>query len=137
MYENLTQHIPKLQNARFGEWVVDTQNDGTAEHPIHMPYVNYSDAVHSFQEDFYQFVMDSRNIELRQYQEILEENGIKWDFNSMNSADVSTLADRCVLALILGAIRADRFSEGVLLRFLEVGAIQKWLKRLKAIDEAL
>ncbi|MGI6010974.1 MAG: DUF6508 domain-containing protein [Ruminococcus sp.] len=35
----------------------------------------------------------------------------------------------------MGAIRADRFSEGALLYFFETGIITKWLNRLKEIDE--
>ena len=34
MYENLTKNIPEHQDARFGEWVNDTQNDGTAEYSL-------------------------------------------------------------------------------------------------------
>jgi hypothetical protein len=37
--------------------------------------------------------------------------------------------------LLMGAIRADRFSEGALLYFFETGTITKWLNRLKEIDE--
>ena len=136
MYERLTKHIPNLHEGSFGEWVIDTQNDGSAEHPIHLPYVDYSDGVLSFLHDFSQFMTDHREIDLSVYQNILEENGIKWDFDSMNNADVSSLGGLSILALILGAIRADRFSEGALLHFLESGAIVRWLERLKAIDEA-
>ena len=137
MYEYLTKHIPNLQEGGFGEWVIDTQNDGSAEHPIHLPFVDYSEAVNSFWKDFYQFLMDNSDIDLSNYQKILEENGIKWDFDSMNNVDVSSLGGICVLGLILGAIRTDRSSEGAFLQFLESGAIVRWLKRLKAIDEAL
>ncbi len=137
MYKGLTKHIPKLQEGIFGEWVIDTQNDGSAEHPIQMPYVNYSEAVNLVLKDFYQFLTDHSKIDLSNYQKILEENGIKWDFDSMNNADVSNLEDLCVLALILGAIRADRFNEGVLLRFLESGAVVRWLERLKAMGDIL
>lgn len=137
MYASITKHIPKLQEGSFGEWVIDTHNDGTAKHPKQMSFVNYSEAVDSFWKDFYQFMKDNSDIDLSNYQKILEENGIKWDFNSMNNANVSSLGELCVLALILGAIRADRFSEGALLHFLESGAVVRWLERLKAIDEVL
>ena len=39
-----------------------------------------------------------------------------------------------MLALILGAFRAERFCGGALKSFLEKGCIQKWLKRLEEID---
>ena len=134
MYESLTKHISSPQEGDFGEWVIDTQHDGSLEHPIQMPYVNYSEAVNLFLKDFYQFLTDHSNIDLSNYQNILEKNGIKWNFDSMNNVDVVSLGELCVLALILGAIRADRFNEGVLLRFLESGAIVRWLERLKATD---
>lgn len=41
---------------------------------------------------------------------------------------------RTVLALLIGAIRADRFCEGALLGFMKSGAIQRWLGRLKELD---
>lgn len=40
-----------------------------------------------------------------------------------------------VLALILGAIRAERFCSGALNSFLEQGCIDKWLTRLKEIEK--
>ena len=53
----------------------------------------------------------------------------------MSKADVTDMSSRTVMALILGAIRADRFVEGTLLKFLDEGHIMKWLLRLKRIDE--
>lgn len=86
---------------------------------------------------FHQFMSDYSDINFRDYQKILEENGIEWDFNSMNDADVSSLGELCVLALLMGVIRADRFCEGAFLHFLESGAVERWLLRLKEIDETL
>ena len=66
---------------------------------------------------------------------ILFENGIEWSIVSMSEVDTSTLDGKCITALLMGAIRADRFSEGALLYFFETGTITKWLNRLKEIDE--
>ncbi|MBQ7614370.1 MAG: hypothetical protein IJU77_04950 [Butyrivibrio sp.] len=52
----------------------------------------------------------------------------------MEAADVSKLDTQAVLALLLGAIRAERFCDGALLGLLESGAILRWLKRLQEID---
>lgn len=52
----------------------------------------------------------------------------------MRNIDVDTLNEQCILALIMGVIRADRFSEGTLLSFFKDGYILKWLQRLKEID---
>ena len=52
----------------------------------------------------------------------------------MSEADVSKLDAQCVMALIVGAVRAERFCDGALLGFFKDGSIQKWLTRLKEID---
>ena len=52
----------------------------------------------------------------------------------MENASVDDLDAQCVLALILGAIRADRFYSGIFLHFLKCGAILRWLERLEEID---
>ena len=53
----------------------------------------------------------------------------------MKNADVSSLDGKTVVALLVGAIRAERFCDGALLDFFEDGSIVKWLSRLKEIDE--
>lgn len=69
-----------------------------------------------------------------QYQDVLEKSGIKWEWNSMVSADPSSLDGQTVACLILAAYRADRFSEGIILRFERGGYLYRWLKRLEEID---
>lgn len=54
----------------------------------------------------------------------------------MSIADVSELDGRTVIALLVGAMRADRFSDGAFLGFCKNGSIIRWLERLKAIDES-
>ena len=134
MFEELTAYIPKLQERQFGEWIVDTKNDGSPEHPIQFPFVNFNNTVTAFVEVVYRFVDTHLPMDLRSYSAILEEAGLKWDYNVMSNADVTGLTGRTVMALILGAIRADRFCEGTLLSFFNEGHIIKWLKRLKQID---
>ena len=50
------------------------------------------------------------------------------------TSDVSSLDAQCVMALVMGVIRADRFFEGTLLDFLKDGSICKWLRRLDEIE---
>jgi len=52
----------------------------------------------------------------------------------MKNADVSDLNAQCVLALIMGAVRAERFCDGALLDFFKSGCILKWLERLNSIE---
>lgn len=116
-FERLTNYIPKLEGDHFGKWVVDKENDGSSERPIHMPYVDYSAIIYSFVHDFYNIEKENSDLKLNYYQDILNENNIDWSSESMVKANVSELNAQAVLALIMGVIRADRFSEGTLLEF--------------------
>ena len=44
-FEKLTKYIPLLDQTEIGNWVIDTENDGTIEHPIQFPFVAYSRAI--------------------------------------------------------------------------------------------
>lgn len=133
-FDILVKYIPMIQADSFGEWVIDKENDGTPEHPIQMPFVNYSEMVDKFIDDIYSFEEGNQDMEMTRYRDILKDNGLEWDFESMKNADVSNLDAKCVLALIMGAIRADRFSEGTLLSFFKNGCILNWLERLRNIE---
>ncbi len=111
MYENLTSFIPRLQNEQIG-----------------ILSYEYADTV-------YQFVDTHESMGLNRYGEILEKSGIKWASGPMLKADVTNLDGETVMALIVGILRADRFSEGIFKEFLENGCMSKWLERLKQIDE--
>ena len=76
-------------------------------------------------------------MKLTRYGDILGEANIKWDAQSMKYADVSALDGRTVMALLVGAVRAERFCDGAFLAFCEDSNIAKWLQRLKELDEEL
>ena len=124
-----------IENDNFGEWIIDRKNKGTLENPIQMPYITYSNMVDHFIEDVYDFVSKHPEYELNRYYDILETNNIKWEKESMQNTDVSSLDGKCVVALLVGTVRAERFCDGVLLSFFKSGVIKKWLLRLKEIDE--
>ena len=134
MYESLTRMIPGLIE-EYGTLIVDNESKGTMDDPIRMPFVDYSPAVTELMKAVYAFKAEHPDFELTKYEEILNSNGLKWSWESMSEADVSNADGRLVMALLLGAIRADRFSEGTLLGFLEEGSVLRWLKRLKEIDD--
>lgn len=135
MFESLTDYIPKLEESDFGKWIVDRENDGTPEHPIQIPGVNYEKVVIDLETEVISFVNTHEDMGLTAYSDILERHGIKWEKKSMSSADVSDLDAVTVLALLVGAVRAERFCGGALLSFCKNGCIAKWLRRLKEIDE--
>ena len=133
-YNILTKYIPIIQTGPFGHWIIDRENNGTPEHPIQMPYVDYSETVKHFIDDVYTFEKRNKKLGLTHYQEILNDNGLKWENKVMQEADASVLDAQCVTALIMGAVRAERFCDGALLGFFQTGCIFKWLQRLSSCE---
>lgn len=133
-FDILTKYIPLLQEDHIGEWVIDQENDGTAEHPIQMPFVNYSETVRHLIEDVYTFAKQHQELQLTRYREILKENGIEGGSNDMENVDISNLNAQCVLALMMGVVRAERFSEGAIFNFFKSGDIVKCLERLDCLE---
>lgn len=134
MYESLTKYLDEFTGAEFGTWIIDKKNDGTPEHPLEFPFVNYSRVVDHFIDDVYFFVDNHEEMGLYSYQKVLEENGIEWGMESMAKTEVDNLDAKCVVALIYGAIRAERFCDGTILAFLKDGTFVRWLERLKTLD---
>lgn len=114
-----------IQNSKTG--------DGSIEHPFQMPFYEYADVVHEFEKEVYKFEKDHPEFQLNTYNNIFLMNGLRWDEEVMTKADVSNANGQVVMALILGAIRAERFCDGTLKDFLELGCIEKWLLRLQEI----
>lgn len=135
MFESLTKHLPAIENAEgFGNWVVDRESKGTMDDLIKMPYVNYGTTVADVEQAIYDFVDEHPEYELTHYRDILERNGLEWGSQAMSGADVSELDGQAVMALLLGAVRAERFCDGALLGFFGDGSMRRWLLRLKEID---
>ena len=132
-FEQLTKYIDVLDGDNSGTWIIDRENDGTLEHPKQMPFVGYSEMVHHFIDDVYDFIDHNKDMELNRYGDILNQNGLEWGSKSMSEADVSSLDAQCVMALIMGAVRAERFCDGALLGFFKDGSIRRWLERLKEV----
>lgn len=135
-FEALTKYIAEIKTDYFGKWVIDEKNDGMPEHPIQMPFVNYSDVVDRFHGDLYSFCEGHPEYEHTRYGDILKQSGLEWSTESMECAEVSKLDAKTLIALLMGAVRAERFCDGALLGFFEDGAILRWLERLKEIDES-
>lgn len=131
----LTKYIGKMSELEsFGDSFIVHENDGSQDHPIQFPYVNFNELVNMFVDEFYQFVENNPEYELTNYASILERNGIDWDDYSMRNAHTEVLDEKGILALMMGAIRAERFCDGALLAFFEDGYMLQWLKRLYELD---
>ena len=135
MYESLTRHIGKISRDTAGTVITDHSGDGTPERPYQMPFVSYSSEVEAFVRDIYAFENAHRELKLNDYQEILGRNGIRWDIRSMADAPAESLDADCILALLLGAVRTEKFVDGALLRFVRNASIGRCLERLKDLDD--
>ena len=89
----------------------------------------------SFINDIYTFIDDHPEYGLNSYIDILKENNIEWGMADMQNADVSSLNEKAILALLVGAVRAERFCDGAVHTFVKEGLIRKWLTRLNDLDE--
>ena len=130
-YGTLTQYISLIEKDEVGSWMSDKTSD---KESAQFPHVRYSGTILRFIRDVYTFIKKREDLNLYEYRTVLEKNGIDYSDQSFKDADTSTLEGPCVVALILGVLRADRFVEGMLLHFLEEGYISKWLRRLEEID---
>ena len=134
-FDRLTKYIQLIDCDEIGHWHIDRENDGTPEHPIQFPFVVFSEMVSRFIDDVYAVVDAFPEWELNHYGQILEQNGIKWKKESMSGAIVEELDARCICALLVGAVRAERFCDGALMSFFKDGSINRWLQRLKELDK--
>ena len=133
-FAELTAFIPKIKDDAFGEWFIDRENDGTPEHPKQMPFVNYSRVVDEFIETLYRYCEAHPEFEHTHYGDTLNSIGLEWGSKSMEEADVGNIDAKGVIALLIGAVRAERFCDGALLAFFKKGCILRWLERLAEID---
>lgn len=129
--DGLVDLIPMLERDSFGAWADTGTHAGTADDPIPIPFVEYEDYIGGILvKRIYEVVDANPNLNLKDYSAILEENGLEWSDESLRNADTSRLDEECVLAMLVAIVRADRFSEGILLHNLEEGYILRWLKML-------
>ena len=133
-YNTLTKYISLIEHDEEGKWIIDTKGKGIHDSPIQMPFVSYSRAVYSFIDDLYKFCEDHPEYDHTNYRKTLNEYGIEWSDKSMENANVTTLDDKAIIALLIGVTRADRFCEGTLMSYFRKGIIKNWLLRLEELD---
>ena len=132
-FECLTRYLSVIDLDEIGTWVFNNKDDRPGA-PVRAPYIKYTGMVLLFIKDVFDFRDRNADLGLDRYDLILQENGIKWGQKTMKEADVSQMDGRGVIALIIGVLRAEHFSDGQILDFFKDGTMKKWLKRLKEID---
>ena len=124
MFESVTALLPRLMVSQPATVVHGVYNDAIQE---------LIGAVYSFLEQHTEYVQNYAAART-----VIEMNNIEWgdgeSNRSMANVDVSELDGRCIMALLLGLIRADRIW-GCLSSFIQRGTVQRWLERLKEIDD--
>ncbi len=133
IYCELTKFLPVFDSDCFGEWYIDKNANGSAEHPFHLPCFSYSDDVENFSSAVRAFIDEHPKMELDYYREILKANNI--DIETIKSVDVSRLNGQCVCAMIVANVLAEKFCEGAILGSCKDGTFAKWLKRLQILDK--
>lgn len=83
----------------------------------------------------YQFCEAHPEYEHTNYRSTLEKNGVQWGAKTMAEADVSNMDATGVIALLIGADRAERFCDGAFQEFIENGSIARWLERLAELGK--
>lgn len=116
----------------FGRWITDERE--LKDESEQIPFVLYDDLVEMFIEEFHHFAEHHLEYKLTNYYSIIKNNGLNLEKESLEKAPLETLDEQGVLALLMGAIRADRFKEGTLLEFFNEGIIVKWLRILQEMD---
>lgn len=137
MFESLTKYLPQLvEGQTYGDWVIDRKSKGTTDDPIMAPFVDYGKIAADIESAVYGFVDEHPEFELTNYSEILKENGLGRNGESIANADVSALDGQAVMALLVRAVRAERFCDGALLGFFEQALVKRWIERLQEIDNS-
>ena len=128
MYEELTKYIGKLKP---GIWEDNPRSgDGSPEHPFIPPDIVYDKEVRSFTNAVFKAI----TFDISDYMGILERY-FKTENINFNTIDISNIPGDIILVMFFTIIRRERFCDGLISAFIENGMFDKWLLRLKEIDE--
>lgn len=137
IYYPVISFLPRFKEVRYDKKHIkchcDDLKDGEYERFVH----SYETVLYEFEKAVYTFEEEHPEFRLNDYNSILLLEGIDWEIESMSKADISRMRGQTVMALILGAIRAERFCDGALSNFFESGCIERWLLRLDEIEKTL
>ena len=122
MYEQLTEFLPILGEV-YGNWA-----EINVKQPS-MPFVVYETAARQLIDAIRDYVQQHN--EYADYGQILQKAGIEWNYDSMSEADASILDGKTIVALLIGAVQAEKFCDGTFLGLLKQGCIIRWLGKLE------
>ena len=132
-YYELTRFLPIFDTNYYGEWYKDKSSDGSVEHPFHLPCFSYNNDIEKFAEAVREFIDNHPEMDLMHYKEILRDNSI--EIEKIKEVDCSRFDGRCVCAMIVANVLAEKFCEGAILASCKDKTFVNWLERLRELDE--
>lgn len=129
MYEQVTFYLGKLKPAHWK--YPENQGDGSHEHPYIAGWPKYDETTSEFMRRMYDFVPNRG----QNYDEVIYKATGYDGHDDLSKVDVSNLDGDTILYMIFSRIRGERFSGGLFGDYVENGTLDKWLLRLKELDE--
>ena len=127
MYEQVTAYIGKLKPAH---WNYPDQKD--AEPNSFLPgWCEYDEITSEFMHKMYEFVPNGG----QNYDEVIYKATGRDGHDDLTKVDVSRLDGDTILFMIFSRVRGERFSDGLFGSYVADGTMDKWLGRLKELDE--
>ena len=131
MYEQVTAYLGKLKPPQWKSpenLGADFKED---------PYINgccpeYDETTKEFMKMMKEFVPNSG----KKYTEIIYQATGFDGQDDLTCVDVSKLDGTIIIYMIFSKVRGERFSNGIFGRYVADGTMDKWLARLKELDEA-
>ena len=130
MYEKVTAYLGKLKPAHWK--YPENQGDGSHENPYVAGWPEYDETTKEFMHKMYEFVPNGG----QNYDEVIYKATGYDGHDELTKVDVSKLDGDTILYMIFSRVRGERFSDGLFGSYVADGTMDKWLNRLKEIDEA-
>ncbi len=124
-FDILVDYLKTFESSDFKDFFTK-EADEVSLHPV------YPDEIRFFMDDVTKFALYNSQYGLTKYKEIIENYKLN---NQIEEIDVSNAEAIIILALLVDAVRSDRFCTGAVYGLLKNGTIRKWLERLKELNE--
>ncbi len=129
MYEQVTSYLGKLKPAHWK--YPEDQGDGSHDNPYIAGWPEYDEITSEFMHRMYDFVPNGG----QNYDEVIYKATGNDGHDDLTRIDVSKLDGDTILYMIFSIVRGERFSDGLFGSYVANGTMDKWLARLKEIDE--
>ncbi len=130
MYEQVTAYLGKLKPAHW-KYPKD-QGDGSHENPYKPGWPEYDEITKEFMHKMYEFVPNGG----QNYDEVIHNATGADGQGDLTKVDISNIDGDIILYMIFSRVRGERFSDGLFGSYVADGTMNKWLNRLKELDES-